>query len=294
MTMTMTTTTMLATIPLKEAALEPARALWEAIVAHAPSVFSALLLVLIMWGVAYLARSLVVRLLGLTKLDHVAGQTRLAAVFDAFDGDLTASKAVGHLVYLAILLMALMSASDILGLTAVSAAFAAALAFVPRLVSALLVLGIGGYAASAARRAVGAMLEGMRSPYAGPVELAAEVSLLVVTAAIAVDVLGVDISFITSNITVLIGVVLATLAFLLCWSMRKPAEEIIANYYLRRLINPGDRIEFGGVTGTVESFTAIGVLVRDERGAERFVPARHVLDGLNCKGRARAKSSAKG
>jgi len=179
-----------------------------------------------------------------------------------------------------------MSASDILGLSAVSEALSGALGFIPRLLGALLVFGVGGYVAAAARRAAGAMLESMRSPYAKPVEIATELALLVITAAIAVDVLGVDISFITSNITVLVGVALVSIAFLLCWSMRKPAEEIIANYYLRRLVNPGDRVEFGGVSGTVERFTPIGVLVRDERGRERFVPARHVLDGLSCSGRA--------
>ena len=289
--MMMNTSMSLAT-PLDEAALEPARALWNAVLAHAPAVLSALLLLLVMWLVARVARSLVARLLGLTKLDKVAAQTRLATILDAFDKDLTASKAVAGLVYLAVLLMALMSASDILGLTAVTAALSGALAFVPRLVGALLVFGVGGYAAAAARRAVGAMLEGMRSPYAGPLGLACEIGLLVITAAIAVDVLGIDISFITSNITVVVGVVLVTVAFLAAWSMRRPAEEIIANYYLRRLVNPGDRVEFGGVSGTIESFTAIGVVVRDERGGERFVPARHVLEGVNCTGRAR-RSSAK-
>jgi hypothetical protein len=75
--------------------------------------------------------------------------------------------------------------------------------------------------------------------------------------------------------------------------MRRPAEEIIANYYLRRMINPGDRINLGDVEGTVEAFTGIGVLLRDSKGAERFVPARHVLDGLTCTGRARRRAGGK-
>ncbi len=89
----------------------------------------------------------------------------------------------------------------------------------------------------------------------------------------------------------MIAVVLVTVAFLFCWSMRKPAEEIIANYYLRRMVNPGDRIHIGEVEGTIESFTSLGVLVRDTKGAERFVPARYVLDGLTCSGRARRRKS---
>jgi hypothetical protein len=85
----------------------------------------------------------------------------------------------------------------------------------------------------------------------------------------------------------IIGVGLVSIAFLFSWSMRRPAEEIIANYYLRRMVSPGDRVQLGEIEGTIESFTPIGVLLRDASGTERFVPARNILDGLACSGRAR-------
>ncbi|PRQ03593.1 hypothetical protein ENSA5_14280 [Enhygromyxa salina] len=288
----MTMMTMMMMTPLEEIALEPVESLWAATVEHAPSILSATLLLLVMWLVARLVRALVAKLLGMTKLDEAAGRTRLSTILAALDADLTMSKAIAALAHFAILLLAFMSAADLLGLETVSTTLGTALAFVPRLVSALLVIGVGGYIASAARRTVGAALRGMRSPYAGPLEAVTEVALLVVVIAISIDVLGVDVSFITSNITMLIAIVLATLAFLLAWSMRKPAEEIIANYYLRRLLRAGDLVDLGGIEGTVESFTALGVLVRDARGHERFVPARHVLDGLRRSGRERVNTAA--
>lgn len=279
--------------PLKEVALRPLEAFTSAVAARAPAVLSALGLLLAMWLLARLARALVTKLLGLTKLDAVTEKTQLGKLLKAFDEGMTTSKAVAALIYVAILLMALMSAADLLGLTTVSEALSGALAYVPRLVSVLVVLGVGGYIASAARRAVGAMLKQLRSPYGGPLEAVTETGILIIVAAVAVDLLGVDISFLTANLSLIIGVLLVTLAFLFSWSMRRPAEEIIANYYLRRMINPGDRINLGDVEGTVEAFTGIGVLLRDSKGAERFVPARHVLDGLTCTGRARRRAGGK-
>jgi len=276
--------------PLKEVALRPLEAFTAAVAARAPAVLSALGLLLAMWLLARLARALVTKLLGLTKLDAVTEKTQLGKLLKAFDEAMTTSKAVASLIYIAILLMAFMSAADLLGLSTVSEALSGALAYVPRLVSVLIVIGVGGYIASAARRAVGAMLKQIRSPYGGPLEALTEAGILVITAAIAVDLLGVDISFLTANLSLIIGVLLVTLAFLFSWSMRRPAEEIIANYYLRRMINPGDRIILGDVEGTVESFTGIGVIVRDSKGTERFVPARHVLSGLTCTGRARRRA----
>ncbi len=280
--------------PVKKAALEPVEAVWGAVVEQAPSLLSALGLLLGMWIVARIARSLITKVLGMTKLDAATEKTQLGKLLQAFDAGMTMSKAIAFLVYFAVLLMAFMSAADLLGLEAVSEALGAGLSYLPRVVSVLRVLGIGGYIASAARRAVGAMLKEMRSPYAGPLETVTEIAILVIVIAIAVDVLGVDITFITANLSMIVGVVLLTMAFLFCWSMRKPSEEIIANYYLRRMVSPGDRIELGEIDGTIESFTPIGVMLRDARGAERFVPARHVLDGLACSGRARRKGSSKG
>ena len=279
--------------PVQKVALEPAQAIWSAVVERAPALLSALGLLLGMWIFARIARALITKVLGMTKLDAATEKTQLGKLLQAFDAEMTMSKAIAFLVYFAVLLMAFMSAADLLGLEAVSEALGAGLSYVPRLVSVLLVLGVGGYIASAARRAVGAMLKEMRSPYAGPLETVTEVAILVIVIAIAVDVLGVDITFITANLSMIVGVILLTLAFLFCWSMRKPSEEIIANYYLRRMVNPGDRIELGEVDGTIESFTPIGVMVRDSGGAERFVPARYVLDGLTCSGRARRKSPSK-
>lgn len=280
---------------VQRVALGPLEALRDAVALHAPAMLSALGLVLALWLVARLARVIVTRLLGMTRLDAATEQTQIGKLLRAFDADLTLSRAVATLVYLAILIMAFMAAADLLGLTAVREALAAVLAYLPRLVSVIVALGVGGWIASAARRAVGAMLKEMRSPYAGPLETLTEVALLVIAAAIAVDMLGVDISFITANLSLILGVFLVTVAFLFSWSMRRPAEEIIANYYLRRMVGPGDRIHLGDVEGTVESFTPIGVLLRDARGEERFVPARNVLDGLACSGRARrpARPAAK-
>jgi hypothetical protein len=274
---------------VRRVTLGPLEALYSAAALHAPAMLTALGLLLVMWIVARVVRAIVARLLKMTRLDAMTEKTQLGKLLRAFDPDMTLSRAIAALVHLAIMLMAFMSAADILGLGAAREALGAALAYVPKLLSAVLVVGIGGFLASAARRAVGAMLKEMRSPYAAPLETVTEVSILVISAAVAVDLLGVDISFLTANLSLIIGVVLVTMAFLFSWSMRRPAEEIIANYYLRRMVSPGDKISLGDVEGTIESFTPIGVILRDAGGTERFVPARNILDGLVCSGRARRK-----
>jgi len=48
---------------------------------------------------------------------------------------------------------------------------------------------------------------------------------------------------------------------LFAWAMRRPAEEIIANYYLRRLVRIGDQVTLGNVEGTADRFAALGLVL---------------------------------
>ena len=259
----------------------PMQQMWGQLAAAAPSLISGVVVILVGWLAAVVARGVCGRVLGMTRLDAAVASTRLARILEAFREGLTPSRAVAGLVYLAVLLMTAMAAADVLGLEAVGAVVGAALGYVPSILSALLVVAIGAYAAGAARRAVGAVLHEMHSPMASTLESATELGLLGLTMLIAVNLLGIDISFVTSSLGLVLGVVLATVAFLFAWSMRKPAEEIIANYYLRRLVRLGDEVALGTIRGTAERFCPLGLLVRDPEGNQHFVPARHVLDGMS-------------
>ena len=262
--------------------------LWASVQDFAPVALSALAVFGGLWLVAVIVRRVIARLLGLTALDRIIGQTRVGRVLDAFGEGFTASRAIAAAVYFAVMLLAVTAAADALGLEAVQQSITAALAYVPRVFSALLVLAIGSFVGSVARRAVGAVLLEIRSPLAQPLETATEFGILLVAGLFALGIVGIDVSFVTNSLSILIGLGAATLCFLLAWAMRGPAVEIIANYYLRRMVRVGDRVELGEVTGVVERFSPLGVMVRNDAGKQSFVPARHVLSGLTRSSDSRA------
>ncbi|MCH9685582.1 MAG: hypothetical protein K0V04_29395, partial [Deltaproteobacteria bacterium] len=213
---------------------------WLEIAAFAPSVLSGIVILLGGWLAAVLVRGLVARVLGVTRIDDAVARTRLARILEAFDEGLLPSRAIAYLVYLAVLLLTVMAAADVLGLDAVEMAVGGALVYLPRLASALLVVAVGAYVAGVARRGVGAVLHEMRSPLASTLESVTELGLLGLTVLVAVDPLGLDISFVTSSLGLVLGIGLVTIALLFAWSMRGPAQEIVANYYLRRMVQLGD------------------------------------------------------
>jgi len=248
---------------------------------RAPSVAGAIGAFLALWLAAKLARAVTVRILKLVKLDEALEGTLIARVLSSLGEDGTPAKALGTIVYFAIVVMAAAAAADILGLPAVRSALWAVLAYVPRLGAALSILGVGGYVARTARRAVAGVMKELKSPFAGIAESLTEGVILLVTITVCVNQLGADLSFITNNLAVIVGLFIATAAFLFAWAMRRPAEEIIANYYLRRLVRIGDQVTLANTEGTVDRFAALGLILKDSEGCEHFIPARNVLDGLS-------------
>lgn len=252
----------------------------QSVADYAPSVGSAVFVFLALWLTAKLVRGVVRRLLQVTPLDRVVSETRLGRMLQAFRDDATPSWAVANLAYIAILLMAVTSAAEVLGIEAAQTAVLAALGYLPKIVSALLIVAVGSVVASATGRLVGAFFSEFRGGRSKVFEAPIELAIMLVVALVALDSLGVDVSFITSNLSVFVVVALILVAFLMAWSMRRPAEEIIANYYLRQLVRVGDDVKFEQTRGVVERFVPLGVMLRDAAGKEHFVPARHVLSGL--------------
>ena len=247
---------------------------------YLPSLLSGLAVLLLMWIAARVVRAIVARVLGMTRLDKALAETRIARILKAFNEQLTPSRGLASLVFFAIMLAAGMAAADLMGLDSVRSTLEAVLGYVPVLASAIMVFALGGWIAASARRAVGAVLREMRSPYAPLLESLTETGLLIVTVTIAIDVLGADMSLITPNLTVLVADSVITIPFLYAWSMRRPAEEIIANYYLRRLVKIGDQVSIGEHSGRVERFVPLGIVIENQRRENVFVPARNVLDGI--------------
>ena len=252
----------------------------QSVADYAPSVGSAVFVFLALWLAARLVRGLVKRLLQVTPLDKVVSETRLGRMLQAFRDDATPSWAVANLAYVAILLMAVTSAAEALGIEAAQTAVLAALSYLHKVISALLILAVGSVAASALGRLVGAFFSEFRGGRSKMFEAPIELAVMLVVGLIALESLGVDVSFITANLSVFVVVLLVLVAFLMAWSMRRPAEEIIANYYLRQLVRVGDDVKLEQTRGVVERFVPLGVMLRDEAGNEHFVPARHVLSGL--------------
>jgi len=251
-----------------------------ALLEHGPTLLSALAVVLGGWVAALIVRSVLTRVLAALHLDRALEGTRLATVIGALGKDFGPARLIAQLAYYTLLLVTLNTAAGQLGLVGLQRALDAAVGYLPKTFSALALLAVGAFVASAAKRSVGAVLRELRNPLAGLAETGTEAAILLIVTLLSLDALGVNLTFITGNLTLLLGAVLVVVVFLSCWAMRHPAEELIANYYLRRMLSVGDHVQTKTHQGTVLEFVPLGILLRDATGDEHFVPARELVGGL--------------
>jgi len=254
--------------------------LGDTIAAHAPKVLSGVGVLVVGWIVARLLRSALRHMLKAVHLDAAVAGTRLQSLLGAISKELVPSLLVAQLAYWTLLLVAWNTAAGIWGLAALEHALAAAVGYLPKALSALALFAGGAYLAGAARRAVGAVLRELRNPAAAILESVTEGALLLVVSLVTLDLLGANLSFITANLTLVVGAGLIVVVFLSCWAMRAPAEQIVANYYLRRMLSIGDQVETAQHRGTVLEFVPLGLVLRDPTGDEHFVPAQSLIAGL--------------
>lgn len=257
----------------------PARAQQLAL-ERGPTLLSGVLIVLGGWLAAKVVRGLLRRLLVALRLDRALEGTRLSTLIGALGEGFGPAQLVAQLAYYTVLLITLDTAAGQLGLSGVQRALSGAVAYLPKVFSALALLSVGAFVASAAKRSIGAVLRELRNPMAGLAETAAELGTLLIVVLLSLDVLGVNLTFITGNLSLLLGAVLFVVVFLSCWAMRHPAEELIANYYLRRMLSVGDHVQTKTHQGTVLEFVPLGLMLRDATGDEHFVPARELVNGL--------------
>jgi hypothetical protein len=199
-----------------------------------PKVIGFLLILLIGWVIASLLARAVAALLHGIKFNDLAQRSGIAGFVRNMGLQTDASGAVAGAVLWFVRLIVLVVAFDALGLPSVSQVLQRLLLWIPNLIVALVVLILGGLAATALSRLVrGATAEaGLGDP-----EVLATVTRIAVWAfavVVALDQVGIA----STLITILVEAVLLTLALALGLSFglggRETAAEIVKGWYSRR------------------------------------------------------------
>lgn len=231
-------------------------------IAFMPRLVTALLLLLIGWGLARIISSLVRRVGERVGLEGLFQRTGIRAGLDRAEIKRSAPDLLGVFIYWIIFLNVLMIALTQLGLSEVVEPLARLIAFLPQLLLALATLTGGVLLAQFLGKAAQAAMSGMGVDFHEEVGQGVNILLIIMVVIVVLEQLGIDATILTTVFTSVITIVVAGVALAFGLGGRDVARNILAGYYAREQFEPGDTVLIGGEEGMLEGIGTLNAEIR--------------------------------
>ncbi len=188
------------------------RTFWGELAAFFPKLMAALILFLLGWFLARLAKSGVEHLLRLVHFDKLAERSGLEALAKSGGVHLSLTGMISEVAYWLLLLVVAVSISNSLGLPAVADLLNRVVLYLPNVLVAIVVLVVGTLLARLVNRLLFAWLHGIRAPGALMVSTGAEYAIQVFAFFLALVQLDIGTQLITVAFAIAFGGLVLALA----------------------------------------------------------------------------------
>ncbi len=243
---------------------------------YLPIIVGALLLLLGGLLVAALVQSLVVRLIKWTQLSRLFQKVGLPEYMKKVGITTSPREIVGKFTYWVVYLVFVIGAFEVLGMTVVVETLNDLLAYLPQVVlaslTALMTLVIARWVKNVIT--VGTSNLAVNS---GIVAYIAGMAVYLFGSVIVLSQLGLDMTIVTANITVIVASAAVSSGFLVAFAGRTVAANVVAGMFVRDYVVEGQKIVVFGKSGKVVSVKRTGIVLKTEEG-EEFIPHHMVQE----------------
>jgi small-conductance mechanosensitive channel len=164
------------------------------------------------------------------------------------------------------MLVFVMTATELVGLPVITSWLSGVASYLPRLFAALVVFAVGVGAGRLIRRAVARAASSAGVVYADRLGRFAQVSVVAVSVLVAVEQLGLELSFVTSAVMIVLGASLGAAALAFGLGSRAVVENILSGHYVRKLYDVGHVVRIDGIEGRILRMTATAVILQTRDG----------------------------
>ncbi len=212
-----------------------------------PNLLGAIVILLVGWGIASLLGKLTDRALDAIHFDRWMAKAHMDEAIARSGMRLEPSNLVANLVKWGVFLVAILVASDALGLPQVTAALTSVIAYIPNVIAAILIVGFGAVLASFVGNLVKA------APVSGSHLLGriAYWAVMVFAGLAALSQLNIAPALVQTLFTALIGSVALAAAIAFGLGLRRQAEDLAVSAGLKMVVQTGDTISVRDLEGNV-------------------------------------------
>ncbi len=253
-------------------------ALWQKFANFIPNLVGALVIVIIGFLVARLLDALLSRLLAKLGLDRLMQGTGINKIMARAGIRIPVSALVGKVVYWFVLLVFLVTALESLGLERISATLDMLALYVPKVLSAALVLLAGILLAQLLNTVVAGAADGVGLEYAAGLGRLTQGLVIVITISVAIGQLDVKAELLNYVIAIVLSSMGLAVALAIGLGSRELVGQILAGIYVRELYQAGQHVQLDELEGTIEVVGTVKTQLLTEQGEQLYIPNRVLLE----------------
>lgn len=259
--------------PVRYVTDAPSLSLWQsfrAALAHcvelAPWLFAALALVAIGYILARVAARGVTQAGEKLGLQTVAERGGLAASMRQAGVRRSVPQVVGIVVFWLLMYLFVMAALNLLWPTAVADVTAQALAFVPRVLLAAVLLLMGLLLATFVKGAVATSAEALGVGFARQLALASYTLIVLMTTMAALEQLQIQLRSLEHILLIACAAIGVAFALSVGLGGREVVAGLLAGHYVRQRMHPGDQVTVAGYHGVIREVGPVATTIETEEG----------------------------
>lgn len=234
------------------------------LIEYLPRILAALLVLIIGWLLAKMIRTLVVRLVN--QLDRLWQKMVTSKGLVSLQPRHPPAKFVGEILFWMTILISVVMATEILGLSIFVSWLTAIVSYLPLLVSGLLIVLAGFIVSSLVRDLVASGMASAGMTQGDVVGRLVQVVILFTSIVIGTDQVGIDVTFLSVISAIILSATLGSVALAFGLGAKAYVANIIAAHYLRSDIRIGDRIRMGDISGAVAEITNTRIIIDTQDG----------------------------
>lgn len=220
-----------------------------------PRFVNGLIILIIGYIISWIVRWIIRFIFRRIRLDELGERTGMHNTMRGLGVRVGLAQIIAQTVFFFLLLSFATSAASLMGLAAVAQLLSNVLLFVPRAISAAILIIFGSMLARFLGNTITAVAENVNITYGRALGKIIEYAIVAFVVVLAISTLGVDTTILTTSLTIIIAAAGLAVALTFAWGSRESARNVIAGYYVRQNFRPGQQLSLGDYSGTIRSTT---------------------------------------
>ncbi len=251
--------------------------IWTSFLDFLPKVLIAIAFFVVALIVLWIVNFVLSKILKITNIDSLTTKLNDAELFGKSDFTVQPSKIILKFVKFLLIMIFIIIGAEKSGLHMITEGIGSFIAYLPVLVTALLIFVVGVYLGSVVKGAIQNTFKSLEISGSNLVSNIAFYAIVVVVTITALNQAGIDTSMITSNLTMIVGAMLAAFTIAFGLGSRDVILRLLLGFYTRKNIGIGQAVEIGDIKGVVIAIDNIVLTIKTEEGIV-ILPIKDVVD----------------